>query len=84
MAIAFIIITVVIVLVLAVMLWRQGHPEQTATDHEDFVGDTPSERLYGRQAVDAAGPDAEATGVAGPGEPSIDPDTADERRHDPT
>ena len=58
MNVAVIIVGVIAVVVLAVILLRQGHPEQTATTTDEPTGDNLSDRLY--RGVDRpAGPDVE-------------------------
>lgn len=59
--------TLVLVVAVLVMLVRQGYPGSLSENHK-----TPGS---GQSYVERpAGPDAEATGVAGPGRPSPDPD----------
>jgi len=78
MTIVFILVTVAVILGLAFVLWRQGHPEDTASHQEDVTTDSSSDRFY--RGVDRpAGPDAEATGVMDAGQPAPDPDIVQER-----
>ena len=59
---------IVAVLVVGFLLWRAPHPEDISGHESETPADTRSERVYG-YAERPAGPDAEAMGVAGPGDP---------------
>ncbi|MDQ6698070.1 MAG: hypothetical protein M3Z46_11510 [Actinomycetota bacterium] len=78
MKVAVIIVGVIAVVVLAVLLLRQGHPEETATTADDQTGDSRSDRLYG--GVDRpAGPDVEDQSIGDPriggtSQPGVAPD----------
>jgi hypothetical protein len=63
--------TVLAVVAIVVVLARQGNP----ADPSEQAGNRPQDEVTERPA----GPDAEATGVADPGEPSIAPER--ERRN---
>jgi len=75
--VAVIVVGVIAVVVLAVILLRQGHPEQTATADEP-TGDSLSDRLY--RGVDRpAGPDVEDQSIGDPragetSQPGVAPD----------
>lgn len=72
---------VVAVLVVGFLLWRAPHPEDISGHENETPADTRSERVYG-YAERPAGPDAEAMGVAGPGEP-VAGDLPDHTDHEP-
>jgi len=73
MTTVFIVVAVALTIGLAVVLLRQGTPEDTSTHSDELVGDTPADRFASDRP---AGPDAEDTGVVGPGQPAPDPDAA--------
>ena len=65
MKVAVIVVAVIAVLVCALVLLRQGHPEQTSTHTDDPTSDTLSDRLY--RGVDRpAGPDVEDQSIGDP------------------
>lgn len=77
----FIVIALAVTVAVAVVLIRQPHPEDLSSHIDDGVGDTQSARFASDRP---AGPDAEDTGMVGPGQPAPDPDIAQTDDRPPT